>query len=68
MMPKRGNRLFAPTRSSAGADTMLIFALGSVETIARVRPGDHAAVGAPFPFEVDMAKTLLFDPETGKRI
>jgi multiple sugar transport system ATP-binding protein len=51
-----------------GPDTMLVFELGGIEAIARVGPEDRPAVGAPYPFEVNMDKAKLFDAETGKRL
>ena len=51
-----------------GPDTMLVFALGDIEAIARVRPEDRAEPGTRFAFEVDMSKAKLFDPDTGKRL
>jgi multiple sugar transport system ATP-binding protein len=51
-----------------GPDTMLVFALGGQEAIARVRPEDASPEGAPFRFSANMARAKLFDPQTGKRI
>ncbi|WP_366654959.1 sn-glycerol-3-phosphate ABC transporter ATP-binding protein UgpC [Fodinicurvata sp. EGI_FJ10296] len=51
-----------------GPDTLLIFPLGDIEAIARVHPQDKAPVGSRYRFEVDMARTKLFDPATGLRI
>jgi multiple sugar transport system ATP-binding protein len=51
-----------------GPDTMLVFTLGDIEAIARVRPEDRAEPGTRFSFEVDMNKAKLFDPDTGKRL
>ena len=51
-----------------GPDTMLVFTIGETEMIARVRPQDEAPVGAPYRFEVEMAKAKLFDRETGVRM
>ncbi len=51
-----------------GPDTMLVFALGGGDAIARVRPEEAVAEGAPFRFAANMAKAKLFDPETGRRI
>ncbi|WP_321335147.1 ABC transporter ATP-binding protein [Breoghania sp.] len=51
-----------------GPDTMLVFTIGATELFARVRPQDAGAPGAPFRFEVDMAKAKLFDRKTGLRL
>ncbi|OWY10532.1 sugar ABC transporter ATP-binding protein [Thioclava sp. F42-5] len=51
-----------------GPDTMIVFALGETEVIARVRPEDALPPGAPFSFEVDMGKAKVFDAETGLRL
>jgi multiple sugar transport system ATP-binding protein len=51
-----------------GPDTMLVFTLGGIEAIARVRPEEKVPVGHPFRFEVNMSKAKLFDPETGLRL
>jgi len=48
-----------------GPDTMLIFEIGGIEMIARVRPEDARPSGTSFRFEADMAKAKLFDPKTG---
>ncbi|EPX82153.1 ABC transporter ATP-binding protein [Salipiger mucosus] len=48
-----------------GPDTMLVFAIGPVEAIARVRPGDAPDPGTAFSFEVDMTKAKLFDAASG---
>jgi multiple sugar transport system ATP-binding protein len=51
-----------------GPDTMLVFTLGGIEAIARVRPEEIVPEGAPFRFEVNMDKVKLFDFETGMRL
>ncbi len=48
-----------------GPDTMIVFEIGSVELIARVRPQDARPAGTPFSFEVDMSKAKLFDASSG---
>jgi multiple sugar transport system ATP-binding protein len=48
-----------------GPDTMIVIEIGGEEVIARVRPEDAGAAGAPMRFAVDMAKYKLFDAETG---
>ncbi|MBX6321143.1 MAG: ABC transporter ATP-binding protein [Rhodospirillaceae bacterium] len=68
-----GPSLFAFERAidvvePTGPDTMLVFTLGGIEAIARVRPEDRAPVGSLFRFEVDMEKAKLFDPQTGRRL
>jgi multiple sugar transport system ATP-binding protein len=69
----RSDDLFAFERAidvvePTGPDTMLVFTLGEIEAIARVRPEDRVPPGSPFPFEVDMAKAKIFDPESGKQL
>ncbi|NML75990.1 ABC transporter ATP-binding protein [Rhizobium sp. S-51] len=51
-----------------GPDTMLVFTLGGVEAIARVRPEERVKPGEMFRFEVNMAKAKLFDSRTGLRL
>ena len=51
-----------------GPDTMLVFTMGGLEAIARVRPEDRVPEGSPFRFVANMEKAKLFDPETGLRI
>lgn len=51
-----------------GPDTMLVFTLGGIEAIARVRPEERVPEGSPFRFAVNMSKAKLFDPETGNRL
>ena len=51
-----------------GADTMLLFPLGEIPTIARLRPQDAVAAGEKMPFMVNMNKACLFDPETTRRL
>jgi multiple sugar transport system ATP-binding protein len=51
-----------------GPDTMLVFTLGGIEAIARVRPEERARPGEAFRFEVNMSKAKLFDGETGMRL
>lgn len=51
-----------------GPDTMLVFSIDEHELIARVRPDDAVAPGSIFTFEVEMAKSKLFDAKSGKRI
>jgi multiple sugar transport system ATP-binding protein len=51
-----------------GPDTMLVFTLGGVEAIARVRPEDRPSTDEPFALEVDMDKAKIFDAETGRVI
>ena len=48
-----------------GPDTMIVFEIGEMDLIARVRPEDARATGEMFDFEVDMSKAKLFDAETG---
>ncbi|KFE36197.1 ABC transporter ATP-binding protein [Thioclava atlantica] len=49
-----------------GPDTMIVFEIGEVEVIARVRPEDARPPGTPFSFEADMSKAKLFDAKTGR--
>ncbi|WP_333822469.1 ABC transporter ATP-binding protein [Pinisolibacter sp.] len=73
-----GSRLPGPDRfvfearveviEPTGPDTMLVFAFGDTEVIARVEPDSPATVGEAFRFEVDMAKAKLFDAASGKRL
>ncbi len=51
-----------------GPDTMIVFEIGSVELIARVRPEDARDPGTPFSFEVDMSKAKLFDQSSGQAL
>ena len=51
-----------------GPDTMLVFTLGGMEAIARVRPEERVKPGEIFRFEVNMAKAKLFDGKTGMRL
>jgi len=51
-----------------GPDTLIIFALGDGEAVARVRPEEERPAGTSFRFEVDMSKAKVFDPESGARI
>ena len=51
-----------------GPDTMLVFTLGGVEAIGRVRPDEIVEAGRPYRFEVNMDKAKLFDPESGARL
>ena len=51
-----------------GPDTMIVFAIGETDMIARVRPEDARAPGASFSFEVDMGKAKVFDAGTGLRL
>ncbi len=51
-----------------GPDTMIVFAIGDTEMIARVRPEDARPSGTPFRFEVDMSKAKLFDAGTELRL
>ncbi|WP_416798444.1 ABC transporter ATP-binding protein [Ciceribacter azotifigens] len=51
-----------------GPDTMLVFTLGGMEAIARVRPEEKVKPGEFFSFEVNMAKAKLFDAENGNRL
>ncbi|GGE51047.1 ABC transporter ATP-binding protein [Actibacterium pelagium] len=51
-----------------GPDTMIVFGIGSVELIARVRPEDARDPGTPFSFEVDMSKAKLFDQSSGRSL
>jgi multiple sugar transport system ATP-binding protein len=72
-MQQPGRNLFRFERTvevvePTGPDTMLVFTLGDIEAIARVRPEDRTEPGTRFPFEVDMGKAKLFDPDTGKRL
>ncbi len=69
---RRSDNLFAFERrvdvvEPTGPDTMLVFALGTIEAIARVHPEDRGSPGTNYPFEVDMGKAKLFDISTGKR-
>ena len=48
-----------------GPDTMIVFQIGEVELIARVRPQDAREPGSLFDFEVDMSKAKLFDAASG---
>ncbi len=49
-----------------GPDTMIVFEIGDMDLVARVRPEDSRATGEIFDFEVDMSKAKLFDAETGR--
>jgi len=51
-----------------GPDTMLVFTLGGMEAIARVRPEEKVQPGEFFSFEVNMAKAKLFDAGSGNRL
>jgi multiple sugar transport system ATP-binding protein len=51
-----------------GPDTLLVFSLGGIEAIARVRPEERVPEGSAFRFEVNMDKAKLFDAETGLRL
>jgi len=51
-----------------GPDTMLVFTLGGMEAIARIRPEEKVSPGETFRFEVNMDKAKLFDGETGTRL
>jgi multiple sugar transport system ATP-binding protein len=51
-----------------GPDTMLVFTLGGVEAIGRVRSDESVEAGRPYRFQVNMDKAKLFDPETGVRL
>ncbi|MCO6180545.1 ABC transporter ATP-binding protein [Ciceribacter sp. RN22] len=51
-----------------GPDTMLVFTLGGMEAIARVRPEEKVKPGEFFSFEVNMAKAKLFDARSGNRL
>ena len=51
-----------------GPDTMLVFTLGGMEAIARVRPEERVKPGETFRFEVNMGKAKLFDGKTGMRL
>jgi multiple sugar transport system ATP-binding protein len=51
-----------------GPDTMVHFQLGGKPVTARVRPPEVKAAGEKMPFMVNMAKTLLFDPDTSQRL
>ena len=51
-----------------GPDTMLVFTLGGMEAIARVRPEERVKPGETFRFEVNMGKAKLFDGRTGLRL
>ena len=45
---------------------MIVFEIGDMDLVARVRPEDSRATGEIFDFEVDMSKAKLFDAETGR--
>jgi len=51
-----------------GPDTLLVFSLGGAESVARVHPEDKPRVGAKYPFDVNMDRAKLFDPDTGLRL
>jgi multiple sugar transport system ATP-binding protein len=51
-----------------GPDTMVHFQLGGKPVTARVRPPEVKGAGEKMPFMVNMAKTILFDPETSQRL
>ncbi|GEO86922.1 MULTISPECIES: ABC transporter ATP-binding protein [Alphaproteobacteria] len=51
-----------------GPDTMLVFTLGGIEAIARVRPEERVKPGEIFRFEVNMGKAKLFDGKSGMRL
>jgi multiple sugar transport system ATP-binding protein len=51
-----------------GPDTMVHFSMAGTAVTARVRPPEVKSAGGKMPFMVDMAKTLLFDPETSCRL
>lgn len=61
---KRNVDVVEPT----GPDTMLVFTLGGIEAIARVRPEEKVKPGETFEFAVNMGKAKLFDGKTGIRL
>ena len=51
-----------------GTDTMVFFALGTVEMVARIDPNTLARAGEPLRLAFDTGKASLFDPRSGSRI
>jgi multiple sugar transport system ATP-binding protein len=51
-----------------GPDTLAVIRLGGIEATARLRADADVTPDAPGIFVVDMAKAVLFDPETEARI
>jgi multiple sugar transport system ATP-binding protein len=51
-----------------GPDTLAVIRLGGIEATARLKADADVAPAAPATFVVDMAKAVLFDPETEARI
>ena len=52
----------------AGSDTFVISRMGGTDVVARLRADARPQTGAPFQLAIDMAKCVLFDPATQKRI
>jgi multiple sugar transport system ATP-binding protein len=51
-----------------GPDTLAVIRLGGIEATARLKAAAEVVSDAPGTFVVDMAKAVLFDPETEARI
>jgi multiple sugar transport system ATP-binding protein len=51
-----------------GPDTLAVVRLGGIEATARLKADADVAPDAPGIFVVDMAKAVLFDPDTEARI
>ena len=51
-----------------GADTYVVTRLGRTDAVARLRADAAPQAGAPFRFEIDLTKCVLFDPTTELRI
>ncbi|MBK8454394.1 MAG: sn-glycerol-3-phosphate ABC transporter ATP-binding protein UgpC [Thiofilum sp.] len=51
-----------------GADVYVLTTLGGKEIVARMRSNCGAVVGQKAPFAFNMAKAVLFDPQTENRI
>jgi multiple sugar transport system ATP-binding protein len=52
----------------AGSDTYVVTRSGGKEIIARMRADADVRPGARIPFAFDLAKAVLFDPASGKRL
>ncbi|WP_342358841.1 sn-glycerol-3-phosphate ABC transporter ATP-binding protein UgpC [Terrarubrum flagellatum] len=52
----------------AGADTYVVTSLGGKEVIARMRANVDVRPGENAPFAFNLAKAVLFDPESGRRL
>ena len=52
----------------AGSDTFVVLPFGAKEVIARVQSENQIRAGEPAMFYFNMAKAVLFDPDTEQRI